>query len=79
MRLGGYAVKIHNIDHPPPHCHAEVNGKDVKVDLATFEILNPPPHHLPAKLRRNLAGRRESLHRAWERVIIIPPGSDPTW
>ena len=72
--VAGVEVKIHDVDHPPPHCHAYVGGRDAKVDLRTLEVLNPPPHELPSRLRRGLYELQEVLLAAWEDVTVIPPG-----
>jgi len=26
-KVAGCEVKIHNVDHPPPHCHVVVDGR----------------------------------------------------
>jgi hypothetical protein len=70
-------VRIHDVDHSPPHCHAFAKGRDVRIDLRTLQILNPPPHELPPGLRRGLARVQEELLSAWERVRVIPPGGAP--
>ena len=73
--LAGFEVKIHNVDHAPPHCHAYVGGRDLKIDLRTLEVLNPPPHEAPAKLRKHLRARQDELLRAWEDVVLT--GQEP--
>lgn len=78
-QIDGHSVKVHNVDHPPPHCHVEVGGKDLKIDMAFLSVMNPPPHELPGRLRRKLAQVQESLLEAWERVQVNPPGSDRGW
>lgn len=76
-RVAGIEVKIHDVDHPPPHCHAYVEGRDARVDLRTLEVLNPPPHEIPVKLRRGLRRLQPELLAAWDRVIEPPRGSRP--
>lgn len=71
--IAGVEVKIHNVDHWPPHCHAPVGGRDVRIDLRTLDILNPPPHELPPGLRKGLAAVQDDLLTAWERVHVTPP------
>lgn len=71
--VAGCEVKIHDVDHLPPHCHAYVGGRDARVDLRTLEVLNPPPHELPAKRRRGLQALQEELLRAWDDVTLPPP------
>jgi len=78
-KLAGCEVKIHNTDHPPPHCHAFVMGRDLRITLDTFQVLNPPPHHIPTALRRALKKHQLDMLAAWEAVHIHPKGSDPTW
>jgi hypothetical protein len=42
-KCAGHEVWINDVDHPPPHCHAIVEGRNKTVDLYTFGIRNPPP------------------------------------
>ncbi|TVR57169.1 MAG: DUF4160 domain-containing protein [Gemmatimonadales bacterium] len=79
QKVAGYEVRIHDADHPPPHCHVIVGGRDVKVDLWSLEVVNPPPNELPGKLRRKLLSLQEELLEAWEQVLEIPPGGSPLW
>jgi hypothetical protein len=76
-KVAGVEVRILDVDHLPPHCHAYVKRRDVRIDLRTLEILNPPPHALPPGLRRGLARVQEELLSAWERVRVIRPGRAP--
>ena len=75
--VAGCEVRILDVDHLPPHCHAMVEGKELRVDLYTLRILNPPPHGLPPGLRKGLRREQEGMIEAWERVQVIPPGSSP--
>lgn len=75
-KCAGHEVWINDVDHPPPHCHVIVEGRNKTVDLFTFEIRNPPPDALPAKVRRQLMEVQPDLLQAWEGVRIIPPGSN---
>lgn len=61
--VAGYEVKIHNVDHAPPHCHALVDGKDLKVSILDLQVMNPPPEEAPAKLRKQLLRCNRSLRR----------------
>ena len=70
-----HEVWINDVDHPPPHCHAVVEGRNKTVDLYTFSIRNPPPDALPRRLRRELRGSQAELLKAWDEVKLIPPGS----
>ena len=71
-----HEVWINDVDHPPPHCHVIVEGRNKQVDLYTFGIRNPPPDALPAKVRKQLAELQPELLQAWDQVKIIPPGSN---
>ena len=76
-RVAGFEVKIHNVDHAPPHCHVVIAGRDTQVDLFDFSVLHPPPHVIPTVLRRGLRMRQLERLSAWERVVVIPPGRSP--
>lgn len=77
-QVANFRVKINNVDHLPPHCHACcISGKEVKVVLTTLEVLNPPPHELPPNLRKGLRGFQEEMLEAWEQVHVTPPGDNP--
>lgn len=76
-KIAGHVVKIHNVDHLPPHCHAFVDGHNAQIDLRTLEVLHPPPHSLPSKLRKGIAAEQETLLEAWKNVKVIPPGGSP--
>jgi hypothetical protein len=71
-QCGGFAVKINDVDHLPPHCHASIKGRNVRVSLETLAILNPPPHELPPTLRKALAACQEVMLRAWDDVTVTP-------
>ena len=75
-KCAGYEVWINDIDHPPPHLHVILEGRNRAVHLYTLEIRNPPPHQLPPRLRRELRALHGELMEAWEQVRIIPPGSN---
>lgn len=78
-QVAGYEVKIHDVDHAPPHCHAFVDGKDLKVNLHDLTVMNPPPDAVPSKLRRRLLALQETLLGEWEKVRIMPSGGTPEW
>lgn len=78
-KVAGCEVKIHDMDHLPPHCHAFVEGKDLKITLFELSVMNPPPNDPPTKLRKGLAALQEELLEAWEDVRIIPSGGAPEW
>lgn len=70
--IAGCRVWINEVDHHPPHCHTHVAGKELKVDLFTLDIINPPPHSLPSKLRRGIKEKQDELLDAWEDVEQNP-------
>ena len=76
-KLKGIQVKIHNVDHPPPHCHAYIEHRDIKINILTLEVMNPPPTSIPAKLNKAIKAEQENLLQAWEEVKIIPRGGNP--
>jgi hypothetical protein len=73
-KIAGFEVKIHDVDHWPPHCHISMKGRNMRVDLRTLEYLNPPPHSLPAKLRKGLMALQSGLLKIWEEKVIQPGG-----
>lgn len=75
--LAGHEVKIHDVDHPPPHCHVRTERGGIKVNLYTLEVMDGSRSGLPPKLRKALRDVQEELLEAWEKVRIIPPGSSP--
>jgi len=75
--IAGCVVKIHDVDHDPPHCHAYVGRRDLKINLMTLEVLDPPPRTYPPDLRRGLVKAQEEMLRSWEQVTIVPRGSSP--
>lgn len=64
-------VKINDADHEPPHCHAKVGGKNLRISTETLKVLNPPPAYLPPALRKCLREHQVAMLQAWERVIIL--------
>lgn len=77
-KIGGYEVVIHDVDHGAPHCHIFIDGRDVEVVLYDLSIRKPPPHSLPGKLRRQLKSVQVEMLKAWDRVKIVPDGSNTT-
>lgn len=67
----GFKLKINDADHLPPHCHVHVAGRNVRVDLVTLEVLNPPPHILPPQITGCIRRHQEEMLEAWERVVIL--------
>ncbi|MEX2410235.1 MAG: DUF4160 domain-containing protein [Candidatus Paceibacterota bacterium] len=75
--LNSIEVKIHNVDHPPPHCHAYYERKDLKINLMTLEILNPPPNEIPSKLNKAIKDELDEMRKSWDKVKVIPSGGNP--
>jgi len=70
-KCSGFKLKINDADHPPPHCHMNVAGRNTRVDLVTLEVLNPPPHQLPPQVVRCMKRYQEEMLLAWEEVTIL--------
>lgn len=66
------------MDHGPPHCHVHIDGRDVEVHLWNLTVRKPPPNTLPGKLKRQLKKVQTELLEAWDRVKIVPSGSNTT-
>lgn len=75
--LNGIEVKIHNVDHPPPHFHAFYERKDLKINLLTLEVLNPPPNKIPDKLNKAIKDELDEMRKSWKNVKVIPSGGNP--
>lgn len=75
-KCAGHEVWINDVDHLDAHCHVILEGRNKAVDLYTLRIRNPPPNELPAKLRRALKELQPQLLQAWDRVKVVPKGSN---
>ncbi len=62
-------IVIHQSDHPPPHCHVKIKGKDVRVNLFTLEVFWDD-FTLPANLRKCLKRIQEDMIAAWDDVTL---------
>ncbi len=71
-RCGGYELKINDVDHEPPHCHVSVKGRNIRRDLVSLAVMNPPPHDVAPVLRRCLRSRQERMLEAWDKVTLLP-------
>jgi len=69
-KCGNHKFKINDVDHEPPHCHANIGGRNTQIDLYTFAVLNPPPHKLPPAVRRCMSKLQEAMIEAWDQVIV---------
>jgi hypothetical protein len=75
VRCANTVVRIYEVDHPPPHCHVKLNGRDVRVMLRTLAVWRSN-YTLPPNLRKCLRKHQEEMLAAWEQVTIIdPPGA----
>ena len=68
----GYKIKINNVEHFPPHCHVNIDGRNKQIGLMNCEILNPPPNEVPPPLRRCLQENLAEMFEAWDNVRIMP-------
>lgn len=75
--LNGLEIKVHNVDHPPPHFHVYFESKDLKIKLTDLAVLNPPPNTIPPKINQAIKNELEAMRQAWDEVTIIPTGSSP--
>ena len=68
-RFDGLSITIRWFDHNPPPFHADYDGVEVEVDIATATLR---AGRLPARLRRRLhrwtREHQSELMDAWEKV-----------
>ena len=69
-------VKINDWDHLPPHCHANVKGRNLEISIETLVVLNPAGLTLPPALRQCLKKHQLAMLKAWKIVHIISVSSD---
>jgi hypothetical protein len=69
VRCANTVVRIHDVDHPPPHCHVKIDGRDVRVLLATLAVWRSN-YKLSPKLRKCLEKHQAAMLAAWEDVTI---------
>jgi len=69
-KCGNHKFKINDVDHDPPHCHVNIDGRNAQVDLYSLEVLNPPPHSLPSSVRKCVRQFQEEMIEAWDHVIV---------
>jgi hypothetical protein len=75
VRCANTEIRIHNRDHPPPHCHVKVDGRDVRVLLVTLAVWRSELV-LPPKLRKCLRKYRRQMLKAWRKVTVVAPGEE---
>ena len=63
-----FRYKIHDVDHPPPHCHVAGKGRRLKVSLETFQVLKPLGAPLPPTVRQYLKENQLAMLEAWQLV-----------
>jgi len=56
-RFFGIVVKLHFIEHAPPHFHAEYEGRDVSIEIRTLRVSEG-----------GLRGRALALVLEWARI-----------
>ena len=71
VKCANTKIKINDWDHLPPHCHANVKGRNLEISIETFEVLNPAGYPLPPSLRQCLKKHQAAMLKAWESVHII--------
>jgi hypothetical protein len=75
VRCANTVVRIHEVDHPPPHCHVKIDGRDVRVLLETLMVWRSK-YRLPPQVRKCLREHQADMLAAWGEVTIInPPGA----
>lgn len=70
LRVGGFAVRIYENDHPPAHVHVVVAGGSCKVDIATNTIIRSLAMKPRDVLRaaRIVEANEKLLTRRWEEI-----------
>jgi len=72
VKCANTEIRIHERDHLPPHCHVKIDGRDVRVAIATLEVFWSE-YELPPKLRKCLKKHQADMRAAWRNVTIDPP------
>jgi hypothetical protein len=71
LRERGFEVRIHTLDHPPPHVHVAKAGAIVKIDLRTHlatEIVGSISDHDVKLAERIVAQNAMLLNEHWEKL-----------
>lgn len=68
MNFGNHRIKLHIYanDHPPPHCHVQVKGKETRVILPSLKILSGPS--LSSEVLEFLLDRLDVLCTAYDEL-----------
>lgn len=69
-KCGGAEIKIHDFDHPPPHCHVNSRDGHMKVNLWTLEVMKPVHGKLTPAIRKCLRQYQEEMLKAWDKVRL---------
>jgi hypothetical protein len=75
VKCANTEIRIHEIDHLPPHCHVKIDGRDVRVRLDTLQVFGSDWELTPA-IRKCLRKHRSEMQEAWQHVVVtsVPPG-----
>jgi hypothetical protein len=71
IREAGFEVRIYTLDHPPPHVHVAKAGAVVKIDLATYqvvEIVGAISDRAVKRAEALVVANAESLREEWTRI-----------
>ena len=66
MWITHHHIAMHTI------CH-----KELKINLITLEVMNPPPNQIPSKLNKTMKVELDELRKSWDKVKVIPSGGNP--
>lgn len=70
----GIAIRIHFLDHPPPHLHAEYGGGEALFDIRTGEVLEGKlPRAQTRFVVEWMVKNRAELMRAWDLASVPLP------
>jgi hypothetical protein len=65
----GIIIRMHYLDHNPPHLHAEYQGFDAFFDIKTGRLLGGHfPKSAQAILRTWILKHKKELFRNWEKA-----------
>lgn len=69
---GGVTLRVHTLDHPPPHVHVQRRGEeDIRINLETGELLDRPPAGVKSRQLRGFQAQVnknfDTLGAWWEK------------